>query len=135
MPNSQSGYQTPPQDALPPMAEDNLSILDVIRGIVDAIEDKKGENPVALDLIGTLDYLDYMVICNGQTAIHNRAIADSIEQALANYDIIPDGLHGRNHGDWIVIDYGVVVVHIFVLELRNFYQLENLWASGNLVEL
>ena len=118
-----------------PIADDDLRILDILKLVVNAIEDKKGENPVSLDLIDSVDYLDYMVICSGQTAIHNRAIADNIENALANYDIIPDGLYGRNHGDWIVVDYGVVVVHVFLQELRNFYQLEDLWASGNLVVL
>lgn len=135
MPISQSSSQAFSKEAKPSFSADDFDILDVLKVIIDAIGDKKGEDAVALDLVGTVDYLDYMLICTGQTTIHNRAIADSIEQALARYDIIPDGLHGRSHGEWIVIDYGVVVVHVFVLELRNFYQLENLWASGNLVEL
>ena len=76
-----------------------------------------------------------MVVCTGQTEIHNRAIADHVVSELDRYDIIPDGLHGHRHGDWILIDFGILVVHIFLPVLRDFYRLEELWADGSEVEL
>jgi ribosome-associated protein len=114
---------------------DELSMEDVLKLVHQTIDGRKGENIVILDLTGQVDYLDYLVICSGQTEIHNRAIADAVETELARYDIMADGLHGHRHGDWIVLDYGVLVVHVFLPRLRDFYRLEELWAAGRMVEL
>jgi len=115
--------------------DDDISMEEVLATVVAAIEDKKGEQPVVLDLENQLDYLDYIVICTGHTELHTKAIADSVQNALARYAIIPDGLSGYRHGDWILIDYGVLVVHIFMPGLRDFYRLEELWSGGHKVEL
>jgi ribosome-associated protein len=123
-----ASVKAPPVDA-------DLSMEDVLGITVRAIEDKKGEDVLILDLTDQLDYLDYMIICTGRTEIHNRAISDAVEKALTHYDIISDGLHGRRSGDWILIDYGVMVVHIFLPVARGFYRLEELWAGGEAVEL
>ncbi len=115
--------------------DDDLMMDDVLKLVVKAIEDKKGEDPVVLDLSDQLDYIDYMVICTGQTELHTRAIADQVSNTLAGYDIISAGLNGYRHGDWILLDYDVLVVHIFMPAVREFYRLEDLWASGQVVEL
>lgn len=115
--------------------DDDLTMDEVLAIVVAAIEDKKGEQPVVLDLENQLDYLDYIIICTGHTDLHTQAIADSVQNALARYAIIPDGLSGYRHGDWILIDYGVLVVHIFLPALRDFYRLEELWSGGRTVEL
>ena len=120
--------QSPPEDPDPTMDE-------LLAVCVAAIEDKKGEQPVVLDLVGHLDYLDYIVICTGQTELHTQAIADNVKKELSRYDIIPDGLNGYRHGDWILLDYGVLVVHILLPALRDFYRLEELWSAGQTVEL
>lgn len=119
----------------PAAADDDPSMEGLLKLIVDAIEDKKGENPVVLELIGQLDYIDYMVICTGHTELHTRAIADNVSRVLAGYDIISAGLNGYRHGDWILLDYDVLVVHIFTPAVREFYRLEELWASGHVVEV
>jgi ribosome-associated protein len=112
-----------------------LDMADVLRMIRQAIDSKKGEDIAILDLTESVDYLDYLVICTGQTEIHNRAIVDEVNAVLARYDIIPDGLYGHRHGGWILLDYGVVVVHAFLEPLREFYRLEELWAAGKAVEI
>lgn len=114
---------------------DDLSMEDVLSRIRQAIEDKRGEQILILDLIGQVDYLDYLVLCCGFTDVHNRAIADSIVGELSRYDIIPDALDGYRFGDWILIDYGVLVVHVLLPAKREFYRLEELWAAGQEVEL
>lgn len=119
----------------PPDQANDPNMEDVLMLVVDAIENKKGEHPVVLDLSEHLDYLDYMVVCTGQTELHTQAIANHIVDALAHYDIIPDGLNGHQHGDWILIDYGVLVVHVFLPAVRGFYRLEELWSAGKVVEL
>jgi ribosome-associated protein len=118
-----------------PSDDDQLTLEDILDVIGAAIEDRKGERPVAIDLSGQLDYLDYIVICTGSTELHTKAIADSIQQALSHYDIMPDGLAGYQHGNWILLDYGILIVHVFMPALRDFYRLEELWGAGDVVEL
>jgi ribosome-associated protein len=117
------------------IADDELTMEDVLAIVSRAVDEKKGENLRILDVREQLDYLDYMVVCSGYTEMHNRAIADSVVEALSSYDIIPDALDGHRFGDWILIDYGVLVVHVFLPALRDFYRLEELWAAGKEVVL
>lgn len=116
-------------------AADDLTMNDVLRLVRQAIEDKRGDQVLILDLTGQVDFLDYMVLCCGLTDVHNRAIADNVVSELSRYDIIPDGLDGYRFGDWILIDYGVLVVHVFLPATRMFYRLEELWAAAQEVEL
>jgi ribosome-associated protein len=115
--------------------EDDLSMQDALAAITRAIEDKRGEQTLVLDLSGQVDYLDYLIVCCGNTVVHNRAIADAVVEALSAYDIIPDALDGYRFGDWILLDYGILVVHVFLPALRQFYSLEELWAAGLEVQL
>jgi ribosome-associated protein len=116
-------------------ADDDLSMTDVLRVVVGAIDRKKGADPIILDLSDHLDYLDYIVVCSGETELHTQAIADQVVADLARYDIIPDGINGYRYGDWVLVDYGVLVVHVFLPALRDFYRLEELWGAGRAVEL
>jgi len=122
------------QSNRPPLDAD-LTMEDVLKIAIAAIEDKKGEDAVVLNLTEQLDYIDYIIVCTGQTDLHTKAIADNIKLELSRYDIIPDGLNGYRHGDWILLDYGVLVVHVFLPALRDFYRSEELWAGGHAVEL
>ena len=114
---------------------EDLDMMDVLRFIRDAADAKKGEEIKILDMEDQVDFLDYLILVNGTTVLHNRAIADNIVSELARYDIIPDGLNGYEHGEWILVDLGPVVVHVFTPALRQFYRLEELWAAGRVVEL
>jgi ribosome-associated protein len=116
-------------------AADDLTMDDVLGIIRRAIEDKRGDQVLVLNLIGQVDYLDYIVLCCGTSDIHNRAIADNVVSELSRYAIMPDGLDGYRFGDWILIDYGVLVVHVFLPAMREFYRLEELWAAAQEVEL
>ena len=115
--------------------DEDLSIEDILKIVYETIDSKKGGDIIILDLTEQVDYLDYLIICSGQTEIHNKAIADAVSAELYRYDIIADGLYGYQHGDWVVLDYGVLVVHVFLPRLRDFYRLEELWAAGRMVEL
>jgi ribosome-associated protein len=123
------------KEAASRVTPDDLTMQDVITLVTRAIEDKRGEQTLILDLSGQVDYLDYMIVCCGNTDVHNRAIADAVVEALSAYDIIPDALDGYRFGDWILLDYGVLVVHVFLPALRQFYRLEELWAAGLEVKL
>jgi len=111
----------------------DLTLQGVLDIIAEAISDKKGSSPVFLDLTDVVDYVDVICIASGETSLQNRAIADRVTERLESYDIIPDSLQGYDDGSWILLDYGVIVVHAMLPELRSFYQLEELWSEGRLI--
>ncbi len=119
--------------SLPPVEgidTEDMSLEDVLAVIRQALDDKKAEQVTILDLEDVIDYTDYMVLCNGFTELHNRALADAVLSELAGYDIIPGAAQGYRRGDWILIDLDAIVVHIFLPALREFYRLEELWSGG-----
>jgi ribosome-associated protein len=120
-------------DSVP--VEDELTMDGVLGLVHRALDSRKGEGIIILDMTDQVDYLDYLVICTAQTELHSRALTDHLTAELARYDIIVDGIHGYAHGDWIVVDYGVFVVHVFLPRTRDFYRLEELWAAGKEVAL
>ncbi len=110
------------------------SIEEVLALVVKAAEDKFAEEIRVLDVTESLDYVDFVIVCQGQTAIQNRAITDGIIDVLKRYDIILSSLQGYRLGDWILVDYDAFVVHIFLPESREFYQLEELYSAGRELE-
>jgi ribosome-associated protein len=119
--------------ALPALASidpEDMHLEDVLAIIRHALDEKKAEQVAILDLEDVIDYTDYMVLCNGYTELHNRALADAVLSELARYDIMPEDVQGQRRGDWILIDLDAIVVHIFLPALREFYRLEELWSGG-----
>ena len=70
-----------------------------------------------------------MIICSGATERQTQAVCASIQQSLKKEDILPLGVEGEAHGQWILLDYDDVVISIFLESLRSFYDLENLWDA------
>lgn len=111
------------------------SIEEVLRLMTEAAKEKLAENVHVLDVTEVLDYVDYVLVAQGQTSIQNRAIADRIIEVLKEYDIMLSSLQGYRNAEWILIDYDNVVVHVFLPEVREFYQLEELYSGGRNVVL
>ncbi len=82
-----------------------------------------------------VDYVDVICLATGHTRVHNRAITDAVAQKLKTYGIIPDSLQGYRDGGWVLLDFGVLVVHVLIPELRKFYRLEELWTEGREIHL
>lgn len=102
--------------------------------IVEAITDRKGKKISLLDLqkIETAPSSSF-VICQGNSTSQVSSIADSIRERLQkNLDIKPYNYDGYKNSQWIVIDYGDVMVHVFLPEIRNFYNIEELWSDANI---
>lgn len=100
--------------------------------IVDAIQDKKGSSVCVIDLsaIQTAPSSTF-VICQGKTPTQTSAIADNvIEKITSNFHRKPYKIDGMRNGQWIIIDYGETMVHVFTPETREFYNLEDLWIDG-----
>lgn len=104
--------------------------------VVDGILDRKGENIVCIDLRNIENAVcDYFIICEGNSNIQVEAIADSVEETVKKQlGQRPYRSEGWENALWILIDYVNVVVHVFQRETRQFYNLESLWADGELVD-
>lgn len=103
--------------------------------IAQAIFDKKGFNILALDVRGISSITDYIVIAEGNVDRHVIAIAKAIEDALHKEGEKPVFIEGMAHGDWIVLDYMQLMVHLFMPGLRDKYQLEKLFPQAEIVDL
>ncbi len=104
--------------------------LELARRIVELAEDKKAADIVLLDLTGLTTLADYFVICSGGSERQLEAIADGIVETLRNDKIRPIGREGVAASHWVLLDYGSVVVHVFTLPERDFYQLERHWGEA-----
>jgi len=108
----------------------------LIGTIADAMLDKKGQNVVSLDLrkIGTA-ISDHFIVCNADSTTNVASIADNIEEkVLEKCGRKVLRTQGKENNFWIIMDYGEVVVHIFLTEYRNFYRIEDLWADSDRTE-
>lgn len=111
-----------------------LDSLDVARHIVNVVEDKKAENIVLLDLRPDVVIADFFVICNGNSDRQLRALSDYVREAMKEeYDRLPFSTEGTPDSGWVLMDYGDVVVHLFMEEKRRYYDLEGLWRGANVL--
>ena len=101
----------------------------VLDAILQSLDDDKAEDVVAIDLRGKSEIADNMVIASGRSTRQVSAMADHlIEKLKAEFGIICRS-EGKEQGDWVLIDAGDVIVHVFRPEVRDFYQLEKMWMS------
>ena len=97
---------------------------------VEAGQDKKAEDTLVLDLRGLSSFTDYFVVMQGNSSRQNQAILESVELRLKKENIRPLSVEGKKHGEWILMDYGSFIVHIFSSQARAYYALEKLWGDG-----
>ena len=92
------------------------------------LRDDKAEDVTVLDLIGKTSIADHMIIASGRSARHVTAIADHIIDRLKEVGVDNVSVEGRQQADWILLDVGDVIIHLFRPEIRAFYNLEKMWA-------
>jgi ribosome-associated protein len=97
--------------------------------------DKKAYDLVVLDTAKHTSIADYFVICSGRSDTQVQAISEAIDGALRTQGERPVSVEGLPHAQWVLMDYGDVVVHIFYVPVREFYHLERLWVRAPHVEL
>jgi ribosome-associated protein len=105
---------------------------EIARKSVEAILDKQGLDPVVLEVKGLTDIADYFIITSGRTDRQVEAIQDAILDNLKVAGFRPLGVEGKRGGEWILMDYGGAIIHIFTPETRDYYRLESLWISAPL---
>ncbi len=99
----------------------------LLAAIIASVEDDKAEDVVQIDLRGRSDMADYMVICSGRSTRQVAAISEKLVDRLkADFGRLCR-IEGKETGDWVLIDAGDVIVHVFRPEVREFYQLEKMW--------
>lgn len=119
------------------MPNKNQSSETLIKHIIDAIQEKKGKNIVVADLSGLGSSIcDYFVICQGNSPTQVSAITDSVWDDLTEKcSYKPYAVDGQRNAQWVAMDYGEVLVHIFLPEVRQFYDIEHLWADAKLTNI
>ena len=110
-----------------------LPILEIARKIVDAAEDKKAADIVLLDVSELTSMADYFVICSGGSERQLGAIADGITEKLRSDGVRPIGREGGSNSHWTLLDFGAVIVHIFAVPEREYYQIERYWSKAKTV--
>ena len=109
----------------------NANLL--MRHIFNMLEDNKAEDVVPIDLSGKSSMADYMVVASGYSKRHVISICDKIIKSLKiNYNIRAS-VEGKQKGDWVLVDAGDVIIHLFRPEVREYYQLEKMWRSDTLL--
>jgi len=105
----------------------------VQRWVHAALEDAKARDIAVLDVRKVSDFTDYMVIATGTSNRHVQSTADKVMETLREHGVRPVGSEGGKIGDWVLIDFGDVVVHVMREQTRDFYNLEKLWSDAKQV--
>lgn len=113
--------------------EPKTTLLDTalrVREAVTAADDRKAIDLKVLQLEKISDFTDYFILCSGTSERQVQAIADAIDERLRAEKVRPLHVEGYNRGQWVLLDYGDFVVHIFQEDTRRFYSLERLWGDA-----
>lgn len=102
----------------------------MLKLIYQALEDKKGEDIVMIDISQVSVLADYFVICSASNDSQIQALVDNVDEKMHENGYQIRQQEGRNSGTWVLLDYGDVIVHIFERENRSFYNLERIWNDG-----
>jgi ribosome-associated protein len=112
----------------------NDAVSRAIKTVLASLEDSKAENIVSIDIQGKSSLGDYMVIASGRSHRHVSAVADHLLKALKDAGLGTARVEGLAGADWVLIDSGDIIVHVFRPEVRDFYNLEKMWQAPDLEE-
>jgi ribosome-associated protein len=101
-------------------------MLDIV---LHSLDDAKAEDTVAIDIAGKSSLADHMVVTSGRSNRHVSAVADQVVKALRDNGFGKPRIEGLPHADWVLVDGGDVIVHIFRPEVREFYNIEKMWQA------
>ena len=119
-----------PAAAPSPGSSDNTNVDHVIvKEILAWLDEAKAEQIVAIDVKGKTSIGDCMIIASGRTDRHVGAIADQLQTKLRDFGVTGVRVEGQKTCDWVLLDVGAVIVHLFRPEVREFYNLEKMWLA------
>ena len=96
--------------------------------ILELLQDSKAEEIVLIDVRDSSNLADYLFICEGRSQLHCRGIAENVVFRLKHQGEIHLGIEGELEGNWVLLDYGNIILHVFHPEIRKYYNLEELYA-------
>lgn len=102
---------------------------------VEALEDKKGEDISIIDISEVSVIADYFIIAGGNNKSQIQALSDAVDEKLGRAGLPLKQIEGYNNANWILLDFGDIIVHIFDKENRLFYDLERIWRDGKKIEV
>jgi ribosome-associated protein len=105
-------------------------MIDALKIAVNAADDKKAYDLVALDISEIASFANYFLLCTGDSSRQMQAIAEEVEERLKAFGIRPSHVEGFQNAEWILMDYIDLVIHIFSKNARAYYDLERLWRDG-----
>lgn len=105
-------------------------MIDALKIAINAADDKKAHDLVALDISKIASFTNYFLFCTGDSSRQMQAIADEVEQKLKAFGIRASHVEGYKNAEWILMDYIDFVIHIFSKNARAYYDLERLWRDG-----
>lgn len=111
----------------PSTLADSATLCDAL---VDALGDGKGQDITRLEVSQLTTMADFMIIASGTSSRHVKALASNTVDAMRDQGIRPRGVEGEEDGDWVLLDFGDVIVHVMQRAVRDHYDLEGLWQSG-----
>jgi len=111
----------------------SLSPQAVVNIAVQAAEDKKAIDITVLDIREISVIADYFIICSGRSSAQVQAIVENIQERLEKDNVVSLRREGFREGNWVLLDYGDVVIHVFQEAERQFYKLERLWGDAQVV--
>lgn len=113
-----------------------MEVKEQVKYICEVLLERKGHEIEVLRIEELTTLAEYFVICSATSTTQVKALADRVEFHLKHdHDIMPHHVEGFESSSWILLDYGGVLVHIFLPETRDFYRLENLWKDGEKISL
>ena len=107
-------------------------VTHALKPVLDSLEDSKAENVVPIDIQRKSSIADYMVVASGRSNRHVSAVADHLIKALKESGLGTARVEGLASADWVLIDAGDVIVHVFRPEVREFYNIEKMWQAPDL---
>lgn len=108
---------------------------EILKTAVEALEDVKGQDIKIIKIDELTVLADYFVIASGTSTTQIKALADRVDEMLSKKGIEPYHREGFSSGNWILLDYNSVVIHVFNPETRDFYNLEKLWTDGEVIDI
>ena len=107
-----------------------MRIATLRNAVIEALEDKKAKDILALDVRKLTSLFDYMVIASGDTGRQTNALARNVQDKLKGLGAHVYGVEGEQSGEWVLVDLGDIVVHVMQPTVRQYYNLEELWSAA-----
>lgn len=116
------------------MSDSLKELKEMVVTAYDALEDKQGGDIKIIDIQAVSVLADYFIIAHGNNTNHIQALVDECDEQLSKRGYEPKSVEGK-HSNWILMDYGNLIIHVFNKEDRLFYDLERIWMDGQLVQI